>query len=309
MARVRVYGGFNDGARRYFSLAILLAFYLRLGLRSPLRPNRQSSGLAFNFPITDALLGRSLVRFKEAVEKRSDNAISVEIFDKGKLYIDDQTVGAVESGAIEMGVAGLNQFAKRIPAIDIMEQPFLFNFEALVQATASPESEIRKLIDKTILDAVGVRVLWWQSVGNQIFIAKGTTTTEPHQIKGQKIRVFSPTHGAVRRSIAGAAPSWCPPTRPRTPFTTREIEMATGASSLIANRQLWTVADTITRTLHAPIEFFLIVNEKVWRSLPEDHRAIIAEVARAEEQQSRRNVTEIEAGLYTDVSPEGHDRA
>ena len=44
--------------------------------------------------------------------------------------------------------------------------------------------------------------------------------------------------------------------------------MATGASSLIANRQLWTVADTITRTLHAPIEFFLIINEKVWQSLP-----------------------------------------
>ena len=84
------------------------------------------------------MLGKSLARFKEDVEKRSDDAISVEIFDKGKLYIDDQTVGAVEFGAIEMGVAGLNQFAKRIPAIDIMEQPFLFNFEALVQATAQP---------------------------------------------------------------------------------------------------------------------------------------------------------------------------
>ena len=45
--------------------------------------------------------------------------------------------------------------------------------------------------------------------------------------------------------------------------------MATGASSLIANRQLWMLADKITRTLHAPIEFFLIVNEKVWQSLPE----------------------------------------
>ena len=92
-----------------------------------------------------------------------------------------------------MGVAGLYQFAKRIPAIDIMEQPFLLNFEALVRATASPDSEIRKLIDKAISGHVGVRVLWWQSVGNQIFISKGTTTTEPHQIKDQKIRVFSPS--------------------------------------------------------------------------------------------------------------------
>src|SRR5262245_55020041 len=154
-------------------------------------------------PITDALLGKSLARFKEDVEKRSDGAIIIEIFDKGKLYIDDQTVGAVESGAIEMGVAGLNQFARRIPATDIMEQPFLSNFEELVRATAKPDSPIRKLIDRTILDNVGVRVLWWQSVGNQIFISKGTTTSEPSQIRDRKIRVFSPTHEQFVKHCGG----------------------------------------------------------------------------------------------------------
>jgi C4-dicarboxylate-binding protein DctP len=82
-------------------------------------------------------------------------------------------------------------------------------------------------------------------------------------------------------------------------FAKNEIEMATGASSLVVNRKLWTVADTITRTLHAPIEFFLIVNEKVWQSLPADQRDIIAQAARDEERQSRQNVAEIEAGLYT----------
>jgi C4-dicarboxylate-binding protein DctP len=248
-------------------------------------------------PATDALLGKSLVRFKEDVEKRSSGAISIEIFDKGKLYIDDQTVGAVESGAIEMGVAGLNQFAKRIPAIDIMEQPFLFNFEELVRATASPDSEMRKLIDKTILDTVGVRVLWWQSVGNQIFISKGMTTTEPDRIKDRKVRVFSPTHAEFVKDCGGT-PVMVSANKMQDAFQAHAIEMATGASSLIANRQLWTVADTITRTQHAPIEFFLIVNEKVWQSLPESHRTIIWEAAKNEEKRSRQNVTEIEAGLY-----------
>ena len=269
-------------------------------LVSPFHVEAQQTKLraTLQLPATDALLGKSLVRFKEAVEKRSNNTISIEIFDKGQLYIDDLTVGAVESGAIEMGVAGLNQFAKRIPAIDIMEQPFLLNFEALVRATASPGSEMRTLIDKAILDTVGVRVLWWQSVGNQIFISKGTTTTEPHQIKDQKIRVFSPTLAQFVK-FCGGSPVMVSANKTPAAFTSREIDMATGASSLIANRQLWTVADTITRTLHAPIEFFLIVNEKVWQSLTDDQRAILAEAARNEEQQSRQNVTEIEAGLYT----------
>jgi C4-dicarboxylate-binding protein DctP len=267
---------------------------------SPIAAQAQQTKLraTLQLPATDALLGKSLVRFKEDVEKRSNNAISIEIFDKGKLYIDDTTVDAVASGAIEMGVAGLNQFAKRIPAIDIMEQPFLFNFEALVKASAGPDSEMRKLIDKTILDTVGVRVLWWQSVGNQIFISKGTTTTEPHQIKDRRIRVFSPTHAEFVKHCGGT-PVMVSANKTPDAFQSHEIEMATGASSLIANRQLWAVADTITRTLHAPIEFFLIVNDKVWQSLPEDHRTIIAQAARDEERQSRQNVTEIEAGLYT----------
>lgn len=255
-------------------------------------------------PITDALLGKSLARFKEDVERRSDGAISVEIFDKGKLYIDDQTVGAVESGAIEMGVAGLNQFAKRIPAIDIMEQPFLFNFEELVKATSSPGSPIRKLIDATILQNVGVRVLWWQSVGNQIFISKGKTTEDPAEIKDHKIRVFSPTHEQFIKHCGGV-PVMVSANKTPEAFQKNEIDMATGASSLIANRQLWTLADKITRTLHAPIEFFLIVNEKVWQSLPEEHRAIILEAARSEESQSRENVTKIEAGLYTKFQEKG----
>ncbi len=88
-------------------------------------------------------------------------------------------------------------------------------------------------------------------------------------------------------------------------FQSRDIEMATGASSLIANRQLWTVADTITRTQHAPIEFFLIVNEKVWQSLPESHKTILAQAARKEELRSRQTVTEIEAGLYKEFRQKG----
>jgi C4-dicarboxylate-binding protein DctP len=248
-------------------------------------------------PATDALLGQSLVRFKESVERRSEKAITVEIFDKGRLYIDDETVGAVESGAIDVGIAGLNQFAKRIPGIDILEQPFLFNFEKLVRAAASPSSDLRRLIDAAIVETIGVRVLWWQSTGNQIFVSKGTIVDEPRQIKDRKVRVFSPTHAEFVKQCGGV-PVMVSANKTRDAFQARQIEMATGASALVSNRELWTVADTITRTLHAPIEFFLIINEKVWQSLPEEQQNLVMEAAQDEERESRRRIGEIEAGFY-----------
>jgi C4-dicarboxylate-binding protein DctP len=287
--------------RSLFSLALLAGLLVSSW---PAAAQQTKLRVTLQLPITDALLGKSLARFKAEVEKRSDEAIAIEIFDRGKLYTDDKTVGAVESGAIEMGVAGFNQFAKRISGLDILEQPFLFNFEALVTATANPDSQIRKLIDATILKTVGVRVLSWQSVGNQIFVSKGRATTEPHQIAGHKIRVFSPTLAEFVKHCGGT-PVMVGANKTPEAFHNGQIDMATGASSLIANRQLWTVADTITRTLHAPIEFFLVVNEKVWQSLPEAHRTIILEAARSEERQARENVTRVEAGLYTKFKEKG----
>ena len=179
-----------------------------------------------------------------------------------------------------MGVAGLNQFAKRIPAIDIMEQPFLFNFEELVRATAKPrQPDPQADRCRPSCETIGVRVLWWQSVGNQIFISKGKTTDGAGPDQGPQDPGVQPHARAVRQAVRRHSRDGVGQQDARGIPDAGEIDMATGASSLIANRQLWTVADTITRTLHAPIEFFLIVNEKVWQSLPEAHRAIILEAA------------------------------
>src|SRR5262249_18493723 len=51
-------------------------------------------------------LGVSVVQFKEEVERETQKSLLVEIYDKGRLYIDDQVLGAVQSGAVEMGMAG-----------------------------------------------------------------------------------------------------------------------------------------------------------------------------------------------------------
>jgi TRAP-type C4-dicarboxylate transport system substrate-binding protein len=47
------------------------------------------------------------------------------------------------------------QFTRKVPAIGIFEQPFLFNFDALVRAAVAPESEMRQLLDRAVLEATG----------------------------------------------------------------------------------------------------------------------------------------------------------
>ena len=93
-------------------------------------------------------------------------------------------VCAVSSGAIDMGVAGLAFFSSKVPAVGILDQPFLFNLEALVRRRRqSPDSEIRSPIDEAILTTTGVRVLWWQSLGNTVVYSKGRDAADPERIK------------------------------------------------------------------------------------------------------------------------------
>jgi C4-dicarboxylate-binding protein DctP len=152
---------------------------------------------------TDPFLGTNLMLFKEEVERQTGKAITVEIFDKGQLYNDQQVVGAVASGKIEMGIASLSQFTRQVPAIVFLQQPFLFNFEALVRAAVRPDSAIRKLMDQAVLDAVGVRTLWWLSFGSAVIVSKGVDVRDPDRIRKQKIRVFSEAMAELTKLCGG----------------------------------------------------------------------------------------------------------
>jgi C4-dicarboxylate-binding protein DctP len=64
-------------------------------------------------------LGVNLEAFEKEVEARSNGEIQVEIYPAAQLYKDSEVPQAVSSGAIEMGVASITQFAGTIPAVDI----------------------------------------------------------------------------------------------------------------------------------------------------------------------------------------------
>jgi len=257
--------------------------------------------ITLQVPVTNPLLGIALVHLKEEVEKRTEKSISVEIFDRGQLYIDDQVVDAVSSGAIEMGVAGFSQFAKRVPGVDIMQQPFLFNFEALVRATANPDSELRKLIDKAVLDAAGVRVLWWQSFGSTVFFSKGRDVKEPNRIENQKVRVFSETMAQLTK-LCGGTPVALSSSKMHGALKDGTVDMVMSGIGTVETRELWKVTDTVTRTEHGALEFFVIINEKTWQSLSHSHKE---EAARKAERGVREKVSEIETKAYAFAREKG----
>src|SRR5262245_42618210 len=99
-------------------------------------------------PVSNPYYGTSLVRFKEQVERESKSAIAIDIHDNGELFREDEVVAALSSGAIDIGITAAHNFARKVPAVALLDQPFLFNFAELARAAAGPESEVRRLIDE-----------------------------------------------------------------------------------------------------------------------------------------------------------------
>jgi C4-dicarboxylate-binding protein DctP len=260
--------------------------------------------VSLQIPATNPIMGRGVVLFKAQVEKETEGALRVEIFDSGKLYNDEQVVGAVQSGAIEMGSAVISQISKRLPATDIIEQPFLFNFEALTRAALSPESELRRLIDNAIMETLGVHVLWWQNAGTQVLLSKGVDMAEPGRLAQKKVRVFSDTMASFARHCGGL-PQVLSITKVHDGLKQGTTDVAMIATVAVETRELWKVADTITRTDHTGTEFLVIINAKTWQDLSDQHRAVLTRAAKASEREIRDNTSRLEQKAYDFVRSKG----
>jgi C4-dicarboxylate-binding protein DctP len=283
--------GRREGMRRYWFCLLLVSLLIpaqEAGAQQvKLKANLQ-------FPITNPLFGGSMKRFKDEVERQTDGAVIVEIFDRSQLFTDYQVVDAVASGAVDIAMTAAQQFAYKAPVVGILEQPFLFNFGALLGAAAKPGSEIRTQIDEAVLSQIGVRVLWWQALGNTVFFSSGQDVADPARVKDQ--RVGAP--GKLPAEViewCGGKPVVLTIEKFHDAFKDGALDMAVGGFGALQALGLRKFADTVTFTWHTPLTMFLVINEKTWQSLSPAHRTQVAQAAAKVEVEIRSLTADSEA--------------
>ncbi|PPR75187.1 MAG: hypothetical protein CFH06_02000, partial [Alphaproteobacteria bacterium MarineAlpha3_Bin5] len=115
-------------------------------------------------------LGQNWLSFKSIVEKKSGGSLKVQLFPSAQLYKDKQVPEAVGSGAVEAGSAFLGRFAGSVPAVEVINVPFLFDNEAALRAAVSTGSKMRNILDTAVLKETGAKVLWWQAFGRNVYL-------------------------------------------------------------------------------------------------------------------------------------------
>ena len=255
-------------------------------------------------PITHPLIGVSMARLKEEVERRSSKTLILEIFDKGRLFTDPQVVDAVSSGAAEVGTTSSPMFIGKAPAVAILDLPFLFNFRALSRAAASPGSKLRQVIDETVLKQAGVRILWWQPLGDRALLTKGHDVADVGRFKD--LRVAAAGKGVEEFvTRCGGRPSVINIVKMADAIKEGTLDAAAMSVQAFESLGLWKATDTLTYTAHAPVEYFLFINEKTWQSLSPAHQAIMIEAARTVESEGYDRLAKVEASMERFISEKG----
>jgi C4-dicarboxylate-binding protein DctP len=249
-------------------------------------------------------LSQNLIDFKNAIEEDSSGSLHIEIFDNAQLYSETQGRSAVSSGAIDIAVVPLGDYAGDIPAAGLFQQPFLFDLKPLVLAATQRDNPIRATIEQEILKKAGVRVLYWQPYGGTVLLSNGAPVNNPSAMSGRNVAAID-SGMANFIAICGGKPRLV--SAPET-FTALESKAAdssmTGILSL-KERELWRVTNTVTKLRYSEILFVIVINEKSWQSLSDDQKKLILDAAETVEQSIWRWYFLLEADTYALAQEKG----
>ncbi|MBO0766908.1 MAG: TRAP transporter substrate-binding protein DctP [Hyphomicrobiaceae bacterium] len=258
--------------------SVLWLFIAVLCLVGASAVHAQTTPLRLVVPISlDSPTGQNMREFARQVEARTSGGLRIELQASHRRYQEREVLAAVGAGQIEIGATPLTQFAEHVPLCAAFLQPFMFNFDALIEAATKHESEIRTMIDAEILRRTNTRVLWWEPYGSSILVTRRVPVNDPMAI------VVRPVGAADEQakellSMCGGLPRSVLPSDASAALENGTVEAIATDIMTVREHELWRVADTITNLRHAPSLFMVVINEQTWQKLTPDEQVILTEL-------------------------------
>ena len=248
-------------------------------------------------------LGQNILHFKERVEDLSDGEITVEIYDAAQLYKGSEIPQAVASGAIDMGLVLIDEFAGTVPVASVFSVAFMFPSQEILAKAAAPDSEVRRIIDEQIAET-GARPLWWQDYGPVQLLSNGGGLTSPEDMEGEKVRALGKATGQFVEAVGGI-PVKISGSEQFLAYQRGTVDIGMTGTTAIETRKLYEVMDTVTMTNHAQTEFLIVISDSLWQDLSEEEREILSEAAWSAEQKLREETAANNAASEEFIADEG----
>ncbi len=225
--------------------------------------------LATDHPIHISLTGAS-----EAISKRTDGKVDVQIYPNGELSSYQNGVEAVVLGAPYIFYSSPGQFSDYVPNLAALQAPFLYgSFE---EYSALMDTEVIAKM-KAEAEAAGIHVLSLNFVSGFRNLLTDFEVNSVKDIKNLKIRVPGNPVFVRPFELMKTNPSSINWNETYTSLQQGVVDAIEGTSNNIYNAKMFEVKKIVTETAHIIDLSGVFIGTKYWAKLPAEYQTIIAE--------------------------------
>lgn len=206
-----------------------------------------------------------LADWANRVKQKTNNEVSITVFDSGKLGGERETVEQLQAGALECGIVSNAVLTNFAPANGIYNLPYVFvNTKQCLAFDQTPEAaKLRATFEKES----GLKMIGFFPEGFRHIMNAKKPVNAPADLKGLKIRVMeNPVHVASINAMGATA----------TPISWNEVitSIQTGVVNGFENSiptltsvKSWEFMKNMSMTAHFYDVSFIVMGKKAWDAL------------------------------------------
>jgi tripartite ATP-independent transporter DctP family solute receptor len=243
-----------------------------------------------------------LQKLKELAEERSKGNITVNIFHSSQLGSQQQMQEQVVLGVTEM-VTSPSQIVELEPKYGLFDFPFLFADRP--HAYRVLDGEIGQQLSEAMVKGKGVRAIAYGELGFRQITNRVRPIMTADDLKGLKIRVPPSRFRTAVFAALDAAPTTIDYKELYGALQQGVVDGQENPLTAFQEKSMWEVQKFISITNHVFTPASLLVNERWWRGLSAENRAILQASAKDAAVWQRAEMERMERSLMKDFEARG----
>ena len=231
------------------------------------------------------MIAAATLEFKDYVERHTQGGIKVEVYPGFQLGSMPQMVDQTKMGAIQACTVFSAAATLYVPEINLIYIPFLFSSPEITWRVF--EGPMGRQFNKLWLEAGFVPLYMADNGGSRAFGTTKRQIKKPADLKGLKIRIPESQALKIFMESCGAAAPVITFNQLYTSIQTGIVDGLETPVAVLSFASLDEVIKYASITNHTWDMVFLIVNQKWFKSVPENYQKILIEAGRHAEQVCR----------------------
>ncbi len=211
------------------------------------------------------------------VKERTNGRVEIQVFANSSLGGVGEMVDGIKSGAIAMGHHDFASLGKILPTTAVFNTPFVYrDAEHSLRATDSRTSPALQAINAELVQKGGMRIIGSFFQGTR-HLTSNEKVLAPKDMAGKKYRGVPVKLWSSMLTGMGAVATPVEVSELATALATGLVLGQENPLPNIFNLKLYEVQKFVMLTGHMQSVLSVFVNEKVWNTIPEGDRKIIAD--------------------------------